>query len=142
MVGPEHIDNTLLEAAPDHLLMRTIPDRRVHLGVRAEPLVAVRRRERQMVRSSLNRGHVLVVTEELHLLRGRDVQNMDTLAGLAREANEALRAGQRRYIVAPDRMRARIAVHTQVLALIESVLVLGVKGGAAPDDFEDVAHAL
>src|SRR5262245_61478097 len=142
MVGPEHVDNALLEAAPDHLLMITIADRRIHLGARTEPLVAVRRRERQMVRSSLDRSDILVVTQELHLLCGRNVQNMDALAGLAREANETLRAGQRSHVVAPDRMRARIARHAQVLALIEPVLVFGVKRGAAPNDLEDVAHTL
>src|SRR5262245_1994795 len=109
MVGPEHIDHTLLEAAPNHLAMRAITAGRVHLGARAQPLVAVRRHKRQMMRRSLSRGDILVVTEELHLLRGRDVQNMDALAGLARESNKALRAGERRNIVAPDRMRARIA---------------------------------
>src|SRR5215510_3368848 len=142
MVGPEHIDHALLEAAPNPLAMRTIPDRRLYLSASAQLLIAVRRHERPMMRSSLNRGYVLVVTEELHFLRGRDVENVDTLAGLACEADEALRAGQRRHIVAPDRMRARIALHTQMLARIQSVLILGVERGTTPDDLEDVAHAL
>src|SRR5215470_9602810 len=122
--------------------MRTITDGRVHLGARAEPLVAVRRRKRQMMRSNLNRGYVFVVTKELHLLCSRDVQNMNALAGLAGESNEALRADQGRHIIAPDRMRARITLHTQVLALVQPVLILGVERGTSPDDLENVAHAL
>jgi hypothetical protein len=67
---------------------------------------------------------------------------MNTLAGLAREPNETLRAGQRRNVVAPDRMRSRIARHTQMLALVQTILIFGVKRGAAPDHLKDVAHAL
>src|SRR6266508_855320 len=67
---------------------------------------------------------------------------MNTLTRFARESNEALRAGQRRNVVAPDRMRSRIARHAQVLALVQAILVLGVKRRTAPDYLEDVAHAL
>src|SRR5262245_8278021 len=142
MIGSEHIHDALLKAPPDALAMRTITDGRVHLGARAEPLVAGGRLQCQVVGRCLNRSDVLVVTEKLHLLRGRDVQNMDALTGLVRESDKALRAGQRRHIIAPDRMRARIALHTQVLALAQSVLILGVERGTAPDDPEDIAYAI
>ena len=45
-----------------------VAHRRIHLRQRAEPLVAVRRFEREVMRRRLDRGDVLVVGEELHLL--------------------------------------------------------------------------
>jgi hypothetical protein len=59
-----------------------------------------------------------------------------TLTGFARQRNEPLRALKRSDLVAPDRMRARIAGNAQMLALIVAVFVLGMKRGAAPDHFE------
>ena len=83
-----------------------------------------------------------MVLEERHLLRGRDVQHVHALAGLTRQPDETLGALQRRDLVAPDRVRARIAFDAQSLALVEPVFVLGVERGAPPDRLEDVAHAL
>ena len=123
-------------------LCAAVAHRRIHLRARAEPLVAAGRFQREMMRRRLDRGDVLVVLEEVHLLRGRDVQHVHALAGLAREPHQALRALQRRDLVAPDRMRARIALDAQVLALVEAVFVLGMERRAAPDHLEDVAHAL
>ncbi len=131
-----------LDAAPDAGAVRAVAHRRVHLRQRAEALVAVRRLEREMMRGRLDRGDVLVLGEELHLLRGRDVQHVHALAGLAREPHQALRASQCRRFVAPDRMRARIALDAQVLALVEAVFVLGMERGAPADRLEDVAHAV
>ena len=94
------------------------------------------------MRRRLDRRDVLVVLEKLHLLRGRDVQDMHALAGLARQPDEPLRAAECGNFIAPDRMRARIALDAQVLALVEPVLVLGMERGAPPDHGENVAHAL
>ena len=55
------------------------------------------------------------------------MQHVNTLARFAREPNEALCAGQRCDVVTPDRMRSWITGHTQVLALVQAILVLGVK---------------
>ena len=94
------------------------------------------------MRRRLDRGDILVVLEEVHLLRGRDVQHVHALAGLAREPHQPLRALQRRDLVAPDRVRARIALDAEMLALVEPVFVLGMERGAAADHLEDVAHAI
>ena len=131
-----------VEAAPDAGTVAAVAHRRVHLRQRAQALVALRRFEREVVRGRLDRGDVLVVLEKLHFLRGRDVQHVHALAGLAREPNQPLRAAERGNLVAPDRMRARIAGDAQMLALLEPVFVLAMEGGAPADRFEDVAHAL
>ena len=67
---------------------------------------------------------------------------MDALAGLARERDQPLRRQQRRGLVAPHRVRARVALDAQRLALVEAVFVLGVERGAAADHLEDAAQAL
>ncbi len=82
-----------------------------------------------------------MVAQKLDLLFGRDMQDVDALAGFAGELDQALRRHQRRGLVAPHRMRARIALDAQILALVEPVFVLGVKRGAALDHFKDPAQA-
>ena len=66
---------------------------------------------------------------------------MDALSGLVREIDQPLRRHQRRGLVAPHRMRARIALDAQRLALVEAVFVLGMKRGAAPDHLENPPQA-
>ena len=82
-----------------------------------------------------------MVAQKLDLLLGRDVQHVNALSGLVRELDQPLRRHQRRGLVAPDRMRARIALDAQRLALVEAVFVLGMKRGAAPDHLEDPPQA-
>ena len=79
--------------------------------------------------------------EELGLVLGGDVQHVHAFAGLAGKRDQPLRAHQRRLGVAPDRMRARIALDAQIHALAQPVLVLGMEGGAAADGLEHRAHA-
>ena len=67
---------------------------------------------------------------------------MDALSRLARELDQPLGRHQRRGLVAPDRMRARIALDPQTLAVVEAVFVLRVKGSAAPDHLEYPAQTL
>ena len=64
--------------------MALVAHRRVHLRVGAEPLVAVGRHQRQMMRRHLDARPVLVVGEERHLLGGRDVQHVHALACASR----------------------------------------------------------
>ncbi len=82
-----------------------------------------------------------MVAQKFDLFLGRDVQHVDALAGLVRELDQALRRHQRRGLVAPHRMRARIALDAQRLAVVEAVFVLGVERGAAADHLEDAAQA-
>ena len=70
VVGAEHVDDALVETSPDRVAMRAITNGRVHLGAHAKPLVAVRRREGQMVGCHLDRSHILMITQKLHLLAG------------------------------------------------------------------------
>jgi hypothetical protein len=95
-----------------------------------------------MVRGHFDRSDILVVLEKLHLLAGRDMQHMHAPAGLARQPHQPLRRRECGELVAPDRMRARIAFDAQILALVEPGFVFGMERGAAPDGLEDVAHAL
>ncbi|MGY3293714.1 hypothetical protein ACVWWP_006781 [Bradyrhizobium sp. LM3.6] len=66
---------------------------------------------------------------------------MDALARLVRELDQALRRHQRRGLVAPHRMRARITLDAQRFAVVEAVLVLGVERGTAADHLKDAAQA-
>ncbi len=82
-----------------------------------------------------------MIAQELDLLLGRDMQHVNPLAGFMSEFDEALGRHQRRGLVAPHRMRTRIAFDAQVLAIVEAILVLGMKGGAAPDHLENPPQA-
>ena len=66
---------------------------------------------------------------------------MHLRARLAGEADEALGRAQRGDLVAPDRMRRRVAGDAQRLALVEPRLVLAVEGGAAAGLLQDRQHA-
>jgi hypothetical protein len=94
------------------------------------------------MRRRLDRGHILVVLEKLHLLRGRNVQHVHAPPGLAREPHQALGTGERGDIIAPERVRTRVALDAQMFAFVHPVFVLGMERGATPDDLEDVAHTL
>src|SRR4051794_32667921 len=93
------------------------------------------------MRSRLARGNVLVVAEKLDFLFGRDMKHMDPLADLVCEFDETLRRHQRGGLVAPDRMGSRVALYAQPLALIEAVLILRMKRGAAPYNVQNAAQA-
>ena len=121
--------------------MACIAHRRVHLGAGAEPLVAFRRDQREMMRRGLAGGDVLVLAQELDLLFGRDVKHVDPLAGLVGELYQALGRYERRGFVAPHRMRSRIALYAQSLALIKAILVLGMEGSAASDHLQNLPQA-
>ena len=57
------------------------------------------------------------------------------------DAHEALRAGERHFGRAPDRVRARIAFDAQTLPLAQHRLVLGMERGAAARAAQDVGDA-
>ena len=67
------------------------------------------------------------------------MQHMNALSRLAGEIDEPLRRQQRGGLVAPHRMRARIALDTQISAIVETVFVFGVKRRAAADCLENLS---
>ena len=95
-----------------------------------------------MMRRRLTGRDVLVVAQIHNLLLGRDVQDVDAFSGLARQIDQPLCRDQRRGLVAPHRMRTRVALDAERLALVEAVFVLGMEGGAAADHLENTAQAL
>ena len=95
-----------------------------------------------MMGRRLAAGDILRARQKVHLLAGRDVQNMHLRPRLARQPNEALGRAQGGDLVAPDRMRRRVAGDAQGFALVEARLVLAVEGGAAADLLEDREHPL
>ncbi len=94
-----------------------------------------------MMGRRLATGDILGARQKIHLLAGRDMQNMDLRPRLAGEANEALGRAQRGDLVAPDGMRRWVAGDAERLALVEPRLVLAVEGGASADALEDREHA-
>ena len=107
VIGAEHIDDALLDAAPDAGAVIGRTHRRIHLRAGAEPLIAFRRHQREVMRRRFAGGDVLVVAQKLDLLLGGDVQHVNAFSGLMREFDEALRRHQRHGLVAPHRMRTR-----------------------------------
>ena len=101
---------------PQALAVARGADRRIHLQARAEAGI-VGRVEGEMLRRQLDRDVVLVVADEVDLLGGRDVEEMDARAGLVGDARQPLGRAERRDLVAPDRMRRRIAFDAQAHAL-------------------------
>ena len=57
-----------------------------------------------MMRRRPRSRHVLVIAEEIDLLGGRNMENMDARAGFAGDAYETLGTLQRRDLVAPNRV--------------------------------------
>src|ERR1700689_1758045 len=94
-----------------------------------------------MMRRRLAGGDVLVVAQELDLLPGRDMQHVNAFSRLVRKLDQPLRRQQRRGLVAPYRVRAWIALDPQGLALVEAILVLGMKRGAALDHLKNPPQA-
>ena len=130
-----------VDAAPDAVAMPHVAHRRVHLQQRAEPGIVVGR-QRQVMRRRLAGRHILVGFEEGDLLGRRDVQHVDAGARPPRDRDQPLGRAQRRDLVAPDRMRRRIALDAQAGALAQPELVLGVEGGAAARVPQDRGHAV
>ncbi len=77
-----------------------------------------------------------MVAQEFDLLLGRNMQHVNSFPGFMGELDQTLRRHQRRGLVAPHRMRTRIALDAQALAVIETIFVLGMKRGAAADHLE------
>src|SRR3981189_3544219 len=142
VIGAEHVDDALLDAAPDAVAMIGRPHRRGHLRAGAEPLVAFRSDQCQVMRSRFTGGYILVIAQKFDLLLGRNMQHMNALAGFMSEFDKALGRHQRRGLVAPHRMRTWIAFDPQSLAVVEAVLIFRMKGGAAPDHLENPPQAL
>src|SRR4030081_814870 len=94
-----------------------------------------------MMRRRFAGGDILVIAQEFDLLLGRDMQHVNALARFMGEFDEALGRHQRRGLVAPYRMRTRITFDAQGPAIVEAILVLGMKGGATPDPLETPPQA-
>ena len=141
VIGAQHVDDTLLDAVPDALAMIGRSHRGIHLGAGAKPLVAIGSHQCEVMRRCLAGRDVLVVAQEVDLLFGRDVKHVDPLAGFVRELYQALGRHQRRGFVAPHRMRSRVALYAQSLALIKAILVLGMEGSAASDHLQNLPQA-
>ena len=94
------------------------------------------------MRRRLAARDILGAGQERHLLARGDMQDMHLRARLAGKANEPLGRAQSRDLVAPDRMRGRIARDPQGLALIQARLVLAVERRAAAGLLENRQHAL
>ena len=141
MVGAEDVGGAVGDAGPDR---RRDAARRAPAGSSAGACRGAHSRraeKREVVRRHLDRGDVLVVGEEAHLLGGRDVQDVDERAGLARDRDEPPRGGERRL-----RRRARRDGSTDRRGgarrkrVAQAELVLGVEGGAAPRAFARIAR--
>ena len=84
MVGAQHVYHAL--SSPRQIASRWRRRAPADSSARGRRAVRSSRRfEREVVRRRLDRGDVLVVTEELHLLRARDVQDVHPLSGFVRE---------------------------------------------------------
>ena len=79
--------------------------------------------------------------EKFHFLQRRYVQDMHARTGFVRDRDKTLRRLERGNFIAPDRVRTRVALDAQVLALVQSRLVFGVERRTAADDFQHSAQA-
>ena len=141
VIRAEHIDDTLCNAAPDSGAVRRIAYRRIHLRTGAKPFVTARRFQRQVMRRRLDGGYIFVTGEIFHLLCGRNMQHVHARAGFVRDRDQSLRRLERGHFIAPDGMRASVALDTQVFAFVEPRLVFGVERRSAADDLEHRAQA-
>ena len=95
-----------------------------------------------MMRRRLAARDILGARQKLHFFARRDMQHMHLRARLARKADEPFGRAQSRDLVAPDRMRGRIARDPHGLALIQARLVFAMEGRAAPRLSQDRKNAL
>ena len=139
VIGAEHVDDPLAERGPERRLVGRAAHRRIHLGIRAEPLVTVRRFEGEMVRRDLDRRDVFVAFEKRHLLLGGDVQNMHALAGLARNPDQPLGRGERE----PHRATGCVRITGDApLALAQPELIPGMERSAPAGHAEKLAQRI
>jgi hypothetical protein len=82
-------------------------------------------------------GDILVIAQKLDFLPGRNMQHVNAFSGFMGELDQTLGGHQRSGLVAPHRVRARIAYDAQIFSIVEPVLVLGVKSGATPDHLKN-----
>src|SRR5713226_8724885 len=129
VIGAEHVDDALLDAAPDAVAMIGRSHRRIHLRAGAEPLVTFRGNQGEVMRRRFAGGDILVHAQKLDFLLGRDMQHVNAFSGFMGELDQTLRRHQRRGLVAPHGVRTRIALDAQIFAVVEPVFVLGVKRG-------------
>ena len=131
VVRTDDVDHAVRHGPPQRLAMALVADRRVHLRERAEPLIAIGCREREMLRRRFDRHEVLVAGKECHLLCRRHMKNMHAAAGLACECDDALRRPERDLLVAPDWMHRDVGTFAhQLEPLAQARLVLGMDGAS------------
>jgi hypothetical protein len=118
VVGTEDIHDCVSNAVPDSGTMYRIAHRRIHLGARTEPLVTPWRLQSKMMWGRLDRGNVFMTGEKLDLPSGRYVQDMDARTSFVGNRDKTLSGFERGNVIAPDRVRAWVALHAQVLALV------------------------
>ena len=140
MVGAQDIGDALMKAGPDPVAMAGIAHRWIHLQLGADGGIEAGI-EREVVRRDFDARHILVVAQEVDLLARRDMQHMDDGTLGTGNAHEALGALERSDLVAPDRVGAWVALHADVLALLEAIFVLGMEGRATAGLGKDRRHA-
>src|SRR6266508_4586698 len=86
-----------------------------------------------MMRRHFDARQILVGGKERHLIRRRDMENMDALSVLAGDTDKALGAQARRFRIAPDRMACGVTSALFAAAGAQPLLILAMEGGAPPD---------
>ena len=104
MIGAEYVDDSLRDTVPDAVPMIGRSHRWIHLGARAEPLVAIGRHQCEVMRRCFTGGDILVISQKLDLLLGRNMQNVNPFPGFMGELDKALGRDQRRRLIAPHRV--------------------------------------
>ena len=132
MVGADAVDNAVVDRGPEGVAVARLADRRVHLREGAELLVALGCGESEMLRQDLDRGDVLVLGEQRHFFRGRDMQDVDAAAVLVREGEQALGGAHGGFDVAPLGVHGDVgAGGDQGGAFLQAEVVLAVHGDTA-----------
>ncbi len=94
-----------------------------------------------MLRRQFDGGDVLVIGQEVDFLGRRDVQDVDALAGFARQLDQAMRRLDRRLGVTDIVVAGPVAFTGQGAALGQAIFVFRVEGGAAIDIGQHGGHA-
>src|SRR5215213_5901988 len=89
------------------------------------------------------RGHfdgsdVPARSKQRDFVRGREMKNMNTLAGQSRQAQQPLGRQTRCLGIAPEGMTRGIVLHLESFSLAQARFVFGMKNGTAGDAGENL----
>src|SRR5215217_3075096 len=113
--------------------MTRIANGRIHLSTGAKLRIGAGGREGEVVRGHLDGGDVLAGSKQRDFVCGRKMENMNTLAGYLRQAQQPLCRQTRCLGITPEGMTRGIVLPLESFSPVQARFVFRMKYGTAGD---------